>query len=99
MWATPQRSRWTRTLCCRPCTLRVPRITARAALARASRFAGAGWADDCAWAAAASARAIANIEIDFFIANSLDGMDFDGSFLSEAARAYTTRRQDARACY
>src|SRR5580693_604442 len=97
MWATPQRSRWTRTACWRPCTLSVPRIGARAAFARASRLAGADWSGDCAWTAAASARAIANIEIDFFIADSLDGMDGNGSFLSKAARAYTTPRQDARA--
>ncbi|MGB9465014.1 MAG: M20/M25/M40 family metallo-hydrolase [Candidatus Acidiferrum sp.] len=36
--------------------------------------------------------------MNFFIANSLDCKDCADSFLSEAARAYTTPRQDARAC-
>src|SRR5580704_9730548 len=96
MCATPQRSRCTRTLCWRPCTLSVPRITARAAFARASRLAVAVGAADCAKAAAANIRLTTRTEIDFFIANSLDGMDFLRTFLTGAARAYTTPRQDAR---
>src|SRR5580692_820873 len=96
MWATPQRSRWTRTVCSRPCTLSVPRITARAAFARASRLTGPDWANDCAQTAA-SARAIRNTEIDFFIADSLGGLACLSKFLIKAPRAYTTPRQDARA--
>src|SRR5580693_1277662 len=98
MCATPHRSRCTRTPCWRPCTLSVPRMIAKAAFARASWLAGADCADDCVWATAASARVIANIEIDFFIADSLNLLVCPAQFLGKAPRAYTTRRQDARAC-
>src|ERR1700721_4857267 len=94
MWATPLLFRCTRKLCFRPCTLSVPRITANAAFARDSRVAG----PDCAEATAASAKLSAIAKLDFFIAISLSCVVCPGQFLGEARRAYTTPRQDARAC-
>src|SRR5580658_2627485 len=94
MCATPQWSRCTRALCRNPRTLIVPRTTASAAFARASRLA----ASVCGEAARTIVKLKATTRMNFLIDKSLDRQDHSVKFLAKAPRAYTTPRQDARLC-